>query len=193
MVICRMFSRLIETARKDTPMTCFDRFMEFHQYIVRAMTDIMSVQTVDENIRSPNRPELTRKILKSSTSTKIFRGRTTQKFSLDPIKENDENMVSSPCHLNNTIELVKKIKAEASKWFIDFLEMFLESGFNKSKGTEDGEANVKVSQSLILKVINWIEVEYCDSASNKQHQRAEKICRKLRMKIKNNMLRVEFF
>ncbi|XVE85060.1 hypothetical protein DITRI_Ditri17bG0062000 [Diplodiscus trichospermus] len=51
-----------------------------------------------------------------------------------------------------------QLEAVAGNWFMEFLKKALENGMKKSKGTTDGNAN-KVPQSLILKVINWVEVE----------------------------------
>ncbi|XP_039068820.1 uncharacterized protein LOC120215124 [Hibiscus syriacus] len=95
--------------------------------------------------------------------------------------ENDENKPVS-CSLNNTIKLGKQIEAEAGNWFMNFLEKALENGMKKSQG--DGESK-KVPQSLILKVINWAEVEQCDANKRPVHPKATQIVRKLRIKMKN--------
>ncbi|RVW47256.1 hypothetical protein CK203_070081 [Vitis vinifera] len=76
--------------------------------------------------------------------------------------ENDENIKPASCILSNTIKL----------------------GLKKQKGTAVGDAR-KVPQSLILKVINWVEVEQCDSSKRPVHPRAAQIARKLRIKMKN--------
>ncbi|KAF2292733.1 hypothetical protein GH714_027713 [Hevea brasiliensis] len=54
---------------------------------------------------------------------------------------------------------------------MEFLEKALENGMKQSKGTADGDAN-KVPQSLVLKVINWVEVEQCDSSKRPVHPKA---------------------
>lgn len=107
------------------------------------------------------------------------------KLNLEAIAENDENkkpLVS--CNLSNTIKLGKQIETEAGNWFMEFLEKGLETGMKKSKGTADGDVK-KVPQSLILKVINWVEVEQCDSSKSQAHPKAAQIARKLRIKMKN--------
>ncbi|GMJ13193.1 CORTICAL MICROTUBULE DISORDERING4, MACERATOR4 [Hibiscus trionum] len=95
--------------------------------------------------------------------------------------ENDENKPVSSS-LSSTIKLGKRIEAEAGNWFMNFLEKALENGMKKSQG--DGEAK-KVPQSLILKVINWVEVEQCDANKRPVHPKATQIARKLRIKMKN--------
>uniref|UniRef100_A0A803PF88 Uncharacterized protein n=1 Tax=Cannabis sativa TaxID=3483 RepID=A0A803PF88_CANSA len=139
------------------------------------------------------------KLLRSSSVKKASSERKTcssstplGKLSLDSIAENDENSKpgsssSSSCGLSNTtIKLGKQIETESGNWFMEFLEKALETGLKKQKGKKsaDGEAQ-KVPQSLILKVINWIEVEQSDSSKRPVHPKAAQIARKLRIKMKN--------
>lgn len=99
--------------------------------------------------------------------------------------ENDENKKpGSSSSLSNTIKLGKQIETEAGNWFMDFLEKALEKGMKKFKGKVESDAR-KIPQSLILKVINWVEVEQCDSSKRPVHPRAAQIARKLRIKMKN--------
>ncbi|OMO52790.1 hypothetical protein COLO4_36966 [Corchorus olitorius] len=98
--------------------------------------------------------------------------------------ENDENKKPLSSSLSNTIKLGKQIETETANWFMDFLEKALENGMKKSKGNPDGDAK-KVPQSLILKVINWVEVEQCDGNKRPVHPKASQIARKLRIKMKN--------
>ncbi|XP_059649022.1 uncharacterized protein LOC132294977 [Cornus florida] len=106
------------------------------------------------------------------------------KLLLEHTIENDENKKPSSCGLSNTIKLGKQIETEAGNWFMDFLEKALETGLKKSKGAVEADAR-KVPQSLILKVINWVEVEQCDSSKRPVHPRAAQMARKLRIKMKN--------
>jgi flagellar basal body rod protein FlgG len=39
-----MFSNLSKSARPEAPAACFDQFLEFHLHIVRAVTDMVSIQ-----------------------------------------------------------------------------------------------------------------------------------------------------
>ncbi|XP_058192179.1 uncharacterized protein LOC131309581 [Rhododendron vialii] len=99
--------------------------------------------------------------------------------------ENDENKKPATCcSLGNTIKLGRQIETEAGNWFMEFLEKALEMGLKKTKGRVEGDAQ-KVPQSLILKVINWVEVEQCDSSKRPVHPRAGQVARKLRIKMKN--------
>lgn len=191
-----------KSARADAPATCFDQFLEFHQQILQAVTDMVSIQAAQTQNIQPKIKESDQdskfssgKILRSSMSVKLFqerKGASTpmSKIQLETIGENDENKrplasSSSSCRLSSTIELGKQIEVEAGKWFMGFLEMALEKGFKKSKGSSDGDVK-KVPQSLLLKIINWVEIEQCDSnKQQKVHPRAVQIARKLRIKMKN--------
>ncbi|CAI9092903.1 OLC1v1028261C1 [Oldenlandia corymbosa var. corymbosa] len=118
-----------------------------------------------------------------------------QKLSLERkgSSENDENQkpaaAAAPCKnsssLSNTITLGKQIETEAGNWFMEFLEKSLEKGLKKTKGaTKETDAS-KVPQSLIVKVINWVEMEQCDSSKRPVHPKAAQIARKLRIKMRN--------
>lgn len=141
----------------------------------------------------PERFENSGRILRSSTSnlksTSERKGTLLTKSPLSTIGENEENRnpLQSACSLSNTIDLGKQIEAEAGKWFMEFLERTLEVGFKKSKGgSNDGDNKKAVPQSLILKVINWVEVEQCDNSKQQTvHPKAAQIARKLRIKMKN--------
>lgn len=106
------------------------------------------------------------------------------KLPLEAVSENDENKIPAFCSLSNTIRLGKEVETEAGNWFMEFIEKALENGIKKSKGAADEDAK-KVPQSLILKVINWVEVEQCDSNKRPVHPKAAQIARKLRIKMKN--------
>ncbi|KAL3631026.1 hypothetical protein CASFOL_024010 [Castilleja foliolosa] len=87
------------------------------------------------------------------------------------------------CGLSSTVKLGKQIESEAGNWFMEFLEKALEKGMRKTKGGVESE-NRKVPQSLILKVMNWVEVEQSDPSKRTVHPRASVIARKLRIKAK---------
>lgn len=106
------------------------------------------------------------------------------KLNLEAISENDENKKPATCRLSSTIKLAKQVETEAGHWFMDFVEKALETGMKKSKGAADMDVK-KVPQSLILKIINWVEVEQCDSSKREVHPKAAQIARKLRIKMKN--------
>ncbi|KAJ6721845.1 hypothetical protein OIU85_024887 [Salix viminalis] len=240
----KMFSNLSRSARPDAPAACFGQFLEFHHQIVRAVTDMVSIQAatsaaeVGQNTNIEQRGENSsilheighnsmdqcgnsvlkrRKALYKSISSFPERSDQTMNFEKlqgsnanhqkgfperkgpstpqgkQPLRgmiENDENKKptssSSSCSLSNTIRLGRQIENEAGNWFMDFLEKALETGMKKSKGaaTGDGDAK-KVPQSLILKVINWVEVEQSDCNKRPVHPKAAQIARKLRILVKN--------
>lgn len=153
--------------------------------------EIMNNNNSDTNSASKRRTALYKSIAafperndhKSSNLVKHLRpSHVNQKAK---VLDNDENKnPGSCCSLSNTIKLGMQIETEAGKWFMEFLEKALEKGMKKSKGNMDSDAK-KVPQSLILKVINWVEVEQCDSSKRPVHPKATQIARKLRIKMKN--------
>ncbi|KAJ4974935.1 hypothetical protein NE237_008109 [Protea cynaroides] len=106
------------------------------------------------------------------------------KFPPEATLENDENKKPAPCRFNNTIKLGKQIETESGNWFMDFLEKVLETDMKKSRGMTDSYGR-EISQSRMLKVINWVKVEQCNSSKKPVHPRAAQIARKLRIKMKN--------
>ncbi|KAG7979619.1 hypothetical protein I3843_05G139400 [Carya illinoinensis] len=240
----KMFSNLSKSAKPDSPVACFDQFLEFHHQIVQAVTDMVSIQaatSASEMAQNPNakrkdcptsedsqilhkiipnsldqsrNSELTLskrrtalyksiasfperdeqrtnlgKLLRSNSNPKTCferKGPSTPlgKLPLEAAGENDENKKPSSCSLHNTIKLGRQIETEAGNWFMDFLERALETGMKKMKGAANGDAR-KVPQSLILKVINWVEVEQCDTSKRSVHPKATQLARRLRIKMKN--------
>uniref|UniRef100_A0A0E0JD68 Uncharacterized protein n=1 Tax=Oryza punctata TaxID=4537 RepID=A0A0E0JD68_ORYPU len=94
--------------------------------------------------------------------------------------------------LGSSMRLAKQMQCEASSWFMDFVEAALETGLkkkSKASATADGrkQSSCCCPQSLILRVINWIEMEQSGDASSRKpsHPRAAAIARKLRIKAKN--------
>ncbi|CAL9155658.1 uncharacterized protein LOC135587673 isoform X1 [Musa acuminata AAA Group] len=102
-----------------------------------------------------------------------------------------EEVKAPTSSLGSSIKLAKQIRGEAGKWFMEFLETALESGLKKVKGSMGGGDGLMAvvsscPQSLILRVINWVELEQCESSSKKPlHPRAAQIARRLRIKAKN--------
>lgn len=218
-----MFSNLSKKSRADAPSACFEKFLDFHQHIVQAVTDMVSIQAATETAqnqkpeqKNPRAEEESPVIQEMSTSKKrsalyksvaAFSGKAEQKsntdknsrsnntnntktplakLSLEAVTENDENKkpASVSSNLSNTIRLGKQIEDEAGNWFMEFLEKALETGMKKAKGKEDGDVK-KVPQSLLLKVINWVEVAQFDGCKKPVHPKAGQIARKLRIKMKN--------
>ncbi|XP_008800879.2 uncharacterized protein LOC103715126 isoform X1 [Phoenix dactylifera] len=85
------------------------------------------------------------------------------------------------------IKLAKQIQTEAENWFMDFLEAALEAGLKKTKESSavDDEKPDCCPRSLIIKVINWVEVEQSDSSKRPVHLRAAEVARKLRIEVQN--------
>ncbi|ERN06631.1 hypothetical protein AMTRI_Chr01g135150 [Amborella trichopoda] len=101
-------------------------------------------------------------------------------------KSNTCTNTSSTTSFSHLIKLGKQIDTEAGNWFMEFLEEALERGIKKSRGSNQGDLKKAVwPQSLILKVINWVEMELCDNSKRPVHPRAAQIARKLRIRVKN--------
>ncbi|KAL6189856.1 hypothetical protein ACLB2K_036257 [Fragaria x ananassa] len=237
----KTFSNLCKAAKADAPAACFEQFLEFHQQVVQAVVEMVSVQAATSAAQTPNAKQQRdkeededavlnemvhnsmnsklslskrrcalyksvatiperggeqktnfEKQLRSSTNQKERKTPSTPlgKLNLETIGENDENkkppaVCSNSCSLTCTIKLGKQIETEAGNWFMEFLEKALEKGMKKTKGTTtDGDAK-KVPQSLILRVINWVEIQQCDSSKRSVHPKAAQVARKLRIKMKN--------
>lgn len=226
-----MLSRLSKWARADAPANCFNKFLEFHQQIMQAVSDMVSIQAATELAqnqaskeeqespsilsditRNSNNPEasLSKRRCGLYKSVGAFPDRSEQKktkfgkqktaaasvgklgMESSGSGENDENQkppvpmpMASWCSLSDTIKLGRQIEMEAGKWFMEFIEKALEAGITKTKGAGDEDIR-KVPQSLLLKLINWVEVQQCNT--NKMgalHPKGSQIARKLRIKIKN--------
>uniref|UniRef100_A0A0E0BVW2 DUF936 domain-containing protein n=1 Tax=Oryza meridionalis TaxID=40149 RepID=A0A0E0BVW2_9ORYZ len=116
---------------------------------------------------------------------------------LDKIGEDgDEKRSSSGSSatgaLGLSLRLAKQMQCEASSWFMDFVEAALETGLkkkSKASATADGrkQSSCCCPQLLILRVINWVEMEQSGDGSIRKpsHPRAAAIARKLRIKAKN--------
>ncbi|KAL6626576.1 hypothetical protein ACP70R_030302 [Stipagrostis hirtigluma subsp. patula] len=95
--------------------------------------------------------------------------------------------------LGSSLKLAKQIQAEAGSWFMEFLETALETGLKKSKASATGDGRKQSScscpQALMLRVINWVEMEQSGDGGaggrKPAHPRAAAIARKLRIKAKN--------
>ncbi|PHT30754.1 hypothetical protein CQW23_29674 [Capsicum baccatum] len=232
----KMFSNLSRAAKLDAPATCFDQFLEFHEQLVQAVAEMVSIQAAtasNETLQTPNaepengcRAPILYEIVQNSLeesrdsesnaskrrtalykSIAVFPERSDQKSILGKhlrstskaikgasninINENDENKKpvasssSTSSSISNTIKLGKQIESESGSWFMDFLEKALEKGLKKAKGKKESDSSGKVPQSLLLKVINWVEVEQFDSNKRPIHPKAGQIARKLRIKVKN--------
>lgn len=200
----KAFSNLSKLAKPDNPSSCFDQFLEFHSEIVQAVTEMTSILAATEMAQASNAKKFgeDRSILQdrnsdSNTSKRrntlyksvVFPGKhlrssNVQQKEFEEPAENNENKNPIVSGLRNTIKLGKQIENEAANWFMDFLENALDTGMKKTIGKTE-ERSKKVAQSLILKVINWVEVEQCDSSKRPVHPKAAQIARKLRIKVKN--------
>ncbi|KAJ8547649.1 hypothetical protein K7X08_011235 [Anisodus acutangulus] len=229
----KVFSNLGRAAKSDAPTTCFDQFLEFHEQLVQAVAEMVSIQAAtasnetSQNSEQENGAPILHEIVQNSLeesqnnesnaskrraalykSIAVFPERNDQKSILGKhlrssskvtkgtsninINENDENKKPTSSsssalssNISNTIKLGKQIESESGSWFMDFLEKALEKGLKRAKGKTESDSSGKVPQSLLLKVINWVEVEQFDSNKRPIHPKAGQIARKLRIKVKN--------
>ncbi|XP_061359651.1 uncharacterized protein LOC133303708 [Gastrolobium bilobum] len=211
----KMFSNLCKSARADAPAASFERFLEFHNDIVQAVSDMMSIQaatsasevaqksdkqakeesqvshvvthnSMDQLGNSEPNSSKRRYAITNQKEISEKKGSTPlAKMPLETVVENDENKKPVSGSLSNTIKLGKQIETEAGNWFMEFIEKAFETGLKKTKEEASVGDIRKVPQSLILKVINWVEVEQCHSNKRPSHPKAAQIARKLRIKMKN--------
>lgn len=196
----RTFANLSKSAKADCPASCFDKFLEFHSQISETISEITSIEAAASSATTTaeNKSEDgTSLILHEIQHNTIDQERTTTKRRIvlkhqqqnqKQMRSNDENKNPSGVplsRLGNTARLVKEIENEAANWFMEFIEKALEKGMKKCKGTGDADVK-KVPQSLILKVVNWVEAEQsADNTKRPVHPKASQITRKLRIKLKN--------
>ncbi|CAM0879384.1 unnamed protein product [Alopecurus aequalis] len=97
--------------------------------------------------------------------------------------------------LGSSLRMAKQMQAEAGSWFMEFLEAALETGLKKKRSSKASSATGQSGggggcpQSLMLRVINWVEMEQSSGESGGSrkagHPRAAAVARKLRIKAKN--------
>ncbi|XP_010415709.1 PREDICTED: uncharacterized protein LOC104701672 [Camelina sativa] len=200
----KTFANLSKSAKAESPSACFEKFMQFHQEMAQTVTEITSIEAENKSQNNKNTRTETQKpreeescsILHEIAYNSIDQEKRRSKRRIilkqqseGSLRSNDENKNPACGGIGNTIRLAKEIEDEAANWFMDFIEMALEKGMKKSKGPDDDADVKKVPPSLILSVLNWIEVAQSDSNNNNKrracHPKASKITRKLRIKLKN--------
>jgi hypothetical protein len=187
----KTFANLSKSAKADCPAACFDKFLEFHSQISETMNEIASIEAAASPATTEKKSEDGSLILHEIQHNSIDQEKTTSKRRIllkqQQKRSNDENKnpAVSLSGSGNTARLVKEIEKEAANWFMEFIEKALEKGMKKCKGTSDADVK-KVPQSLILKVVNWVEEEHsADNTKRPVHPKASHITRKLRIKLKN--------
>ncbi|GJU68600.1 hypothetical protein Tco_1254859, partial [Tanacetum coccineum] len=165
--------RFIQLTLANDPAACFDNFLECHNQLVQAIADIISIKAATEKLRKKKQPPKTQQNLQQSTVL----GKHTRSSGVDQNGKTGS--------LNDTIKLGQQIEIEAGNWFMELLDKHLENGMRYSK--PDAK---KVPHSLIVKALNWVESNQCDSRNNRVHPKAIDIARKLRIKAKSSLMQV---
>ncbi|KAL3654067.1 hypothetical protein CASFOL_003748 [Castilleja foliolosa] len=186
-VIAEMVSIQAATASNDTAKKSTEDTRKHNDENNSVLNEIVT-NSMDQPSNSESNASKRRAALYKSVAA--FPERSDQKPVLgkhlraasDNIGENKKPVIC--CGLSSTIKLGKQIESEAGNWFMEFLEKALEKGMRKTKGGVESESR-KVPQSVILKVMNWVEVEQNDPSKRMVHPRAAVIARKLRIKAKN--------
>ncbi|XP_071709302.1 uncharacterized protein [Rutidosis leptorrhynchoides] len=200
LVFCiKNLSSLSNSANPDAPANCFDQFLEFYYQIVQAIADMVSIKAATE---TANKESDETQILHDIMNNNNSKRNSTLRKSIVSVPEKSQQkstvlgkhsrlsrvdqkgQLECRCKnknkINDTIKLGKQIQIEAGNWFMEFLEKWLEKGTKKTKSDAK-----KVDQSLVKKVLNWVEVEQCDSNKRQVHPKAIDIARKLRIKVRN--------
>ncbi|XP_068637475.1 uncharacterized protein [Aristolochia californica] len=210
--LLKMFTQLSKCANLEDPASCFDQFLGFHQEAVQAVTDMETIQAASSiTCQSPkddteNDSSILHEIEQNSMKQSTHCGLNTSKrrsavsnslsVALDKQRQIENQRVSnenkktssSTSTFSNAIKLAKEVEVVAGNWFMEFLEETLEMGLKKKKGSTTGDPrkmSICCPQSLILKIINWVEVEQNDPSKRPPHPRAAHVARKLRIKVKN--------
>ncbi|GJU16389.1 hypothetical protein Tco_1144355 [Tanacetum coccineum] len=193
-------STLTKSANSDDPTDCFDNFLEFHNQLVQAIADIISIKAATETTKKEettpktstevNDPDSKYTSKRKSTlhkSVSSFPGKSLQKSTVlgKHTRSSGVDQNGKTGSLNDTIKLGQQIEIEAGNWFMELLDKHLENGMRYSK--PDAK---KVPHSLIVKALNWVESNQCDSRNNRVHPKAIDIARKLRIKAKSSLLQV---
>ncbi|CAH1424250.1 unnamed protein product [Lactuca virosa] len=166
----KSLSTLSKLANPEDPTDCFDQFLEFHNQIVQAIADMVSIKSATEVNNIMNNSNQKSTILGKHTRS----SNVNQKGKMGTCKKNGNK---HSC-LSDMIKLGKQIEREAGNWFMEFLEKALEKGMGESKF-------IKVHKSLVMKVVKWVEIEQCDSSKSLVNPKAIEIARKLRIKVKS--------
>ncbi|KAK1413790.1 hypothetical protein QVD17_35573 [Tagetes erecta] len=173
----KTLSTLTKSANPDDPTDYIDQFLEFHNQIVQAITNMVSIKAATETTNKElKHTQILHDLMNNNTSKRKSLSHPSQQKSTVTGKQ-----LRSSSSLNDTIKLGKQIEKEAGNWFIEFLEKCLEKGMKKSKS--DGKS---VPQLLVKKVMNWVEIEQFDSSKRPLHPKAVDIARQLRIKLRNS-------
>ncbi|XP_072960387.1 uncharacterized protein [Typha angustifolia] len=156
--ILRNFSKLSRDARPEAATACIDQFLSFHQEMARAVIKMETVQ--------------------AATSMAVVSERKEIKAQ-DGVAHDDHKVLM--CSLDSSIRLAKKIRSEAGDWFVEFLDTAVESGlFKTAKGIMGDD-----KKSLMIRVIEWLEIEQSYGSKRPINPRASQIARKLRIRSRN--------
>ncbi|XP_076918399.1 uncharacterized protein LOC143578809 [Bidens hawaiensis] len=166
----KTLSALTKSANSDDPTDCFEQFLDFHNQIVQAITNMVSIKAATETAN------------KDLKDTQILHD-TIRKYPLHISQQKSTVMgkkSTSPGSLTDTIKLGKQIEKEAGNWFMEFLEKSMEKGMKKSN-----LGGKKVPRLVLKKVVTWVETEQCDSSKRPVHPKAVDIARRLRIKLRS--------
>ncbi|KMZ73045.1 hypothetical protein ZOSMA_155G00430 [Zostera marina] len=188
-----MFSDLSSTAKPEAPVNCFEKFLAFYQETTQALVH-MQTPLPDKKITKEEDEEeeedtsvlreiahnkvTKRNLVKTPKPARLLTTTTTTTVDRRTIRTS-----SSSGSLFNSIELTKQLQTESGIWFMDFLDVALEKVINTTS-TNKPQRQLQKS-AVLLKIINWIEVEQNDGSKRSVHPKAVRLTRKLRIKIKN--------
>jgi hypothetical protein len=191
-----MLSDVNRVAKPENPSPCFEKFLSFHDETIQAIKDIETIQAAT-SMSTNTRAAKNASDLDSSILQEIGQNTRTPCKKRPVSKGGDPNQVlvlnqntSVPDDVSETsLKMVRGIQQESATWFVEFLDLALESGLKKIGGNGSGRAKKAACvcpQSLMLRVVNWIEIEQKgdDGKRRHVHPKASQIARKLRIKAK---------
>ncbi|KAI7725681.1 hypothetical protein M8C21_000091 [Ambrosia artemisiifolia] len=175
----KTLSALTKSANPNDPTNCFEQFLEFHNQLVQAITNTVSIKAATETTNKELKDTQILQDINNNNNNNASKRKSPSHTSQQKSTVFGKRSNSSSS-LNDTIKLGKQIEKEAGNWFMEFIEKSLDKGMKKAKS--DG---TKVPQLVVKKVMNWVETEQCDSSKRPVHPKAIDIARKLRIKLRN--------
>ncbi|KAF3329008.1 hypothetical protein FCM35_KLT06086 [Carex littledalei] len=195
--ILKMLSDVNRVAKPDNPSSCFEKFLYFHEETIQAIKDIETIQaatSTSTNSKSAKDPcDLDSSILQEIAQNARTPSKRRHVFKETPDKNQvlvlTQNTSITDDVSEISLKMVREIQQESANWFVEFLDLALESGLKKT-GNGSGpakRASCVCPQSLMLRVVNWIEIEQKTNGGKRRHvhPKASQIARKLRIKAKN--------
>ncbi|XP_078439468.1 uncharacterized protein LOC144709720 [Wolffia australiana] len=180
----KTFSELSSSARPEAPAEAMEQFLSIHQEIKQSTAHMETIiaTTGERNKTTEEEDEEEEEEGREASSSPTILMEISQ--NIGEVRQGRKRVAKEKVTtLEKTIRLTKQAQKEAENWFMEFLEAGLE---NKKKSMMMmRESGCWCPQSVLLKVVNWVEMEQGDGSKGNSHPLAGHISRKLKIKVKN--------